>query len=72
MTDQVQDIPLAKIVRNPDQPRQNFPEDHIAGLAKSIAEKGLLQPILVRPLEDAKHLWIGRLHIHRGLRQKIR
>jgi ParB family chromosome partitioning protein len=35
---------------NPDQPRKQFTENELAELAESIAEKGLLQPILVRPL----------------------
>lgn len=35
------------------QPRQHFNDDSIAELAKSIAEHGLLQPILVRPKPDA-------------------
>lgn len=36
---------------NPDQPRKTFTEAELAELAESIAEKGLLQPILVRPLQ---------------------
>jgi ParB family chromosome partitioning protein len=36
---------------NPDQPRKTFTEAELAELVESIAEKGMLQPILVRPLE---------------------
>lgn len=46
----VQDIPLAQIVRNPKQPRETFPQDHIDRLAASIRKRGLLQPVLLRPL----------------------
>ncbi len=38
---------------SPLQPRRHFPEDEIEGLAKSIREKGILQPLLVRPLAEA-------------------
>jgi ParB family chromosome partitioning protein len=47
----VMSIPLSRVVRNEEQPRQTFPEDHIANLAASIRENGLLQPITVRPLD---------------------
>lgn len=46
------DIPLEKITRNPNQPRETFPEDHIRQLAASIKKRGLLQPIIVRPGEE--------------------
>lgn len=47
--DGVRDIPIELVHSNPDQPRQNFREDEIATLADSIRDKGILQPILVRP-----------------------
>ena len=34
---------------NPQQPRQNFDEQELNDLANSIREKGILQPIIVRP-----------------------
>ena len=42
-------LPIELIRRNPDQPRQFFDEAEIDSLAASIREKGILQPILVRP-----------------------
>jgi ParB family chromosome partitioning protein len=45
----VREIPIELIVRNPDQPRRNFDEAELEVLAGSVREKGLLQPILVRP-----------------------
>lgn len=42
-------IPLEKITRNPDQPRQTFEPRALADLAASIKENGLKQPITVRP-----------------------
>jgi ParB family chromosome partitioning protein len=41
--------PIELLVRNPDQPRRLFVEADIEELAASIREKGILQPILVRP-----------------------
>ncbi len=45
----VREIPIELIRRNPDQPRRRFAEAEIAELADSIREKGVLQPILLRP-----------------------
>ena len=47
------EIPIELIRRNPDQPRRRFGEAEIAELADSIREKGVLQPVLVRPAPDA-------------------
>jgi ParB family chromosome partitioning protein len=43
------EIPIELIARNPDQPRRLFAEAEIEELAASIREKGVLQPVLVRP-----------------------
>jgi ParB family chromosome partitioning protein len=51
--DGVREIPIELIHRNPEQPRQNFPEAEIGELADSIRDKGVLQPILVRPSRRA-------------------
>ncbi|MEK9596296.1 MAG: ParB/RepB/Spo0J family partition protein [Rhodospirillaceae bacterium] len=42
-------LPIDKIHANPKQPRQHFSEAALADLTASIAAKGILQPILVRP-----------------------
>ncbi|MCL2369084.1 MAG: ParB/RepB/Spo0J family partition protein [Alphaproteobacteria bacterium] len=44
----VRNIPIANIIPNPDQPRKTFTESELKDLTNSIAEKGVLQPILVR------------------------
>ena len=41
-------LPVASILPNPKQPRRTFPEAELDELARSIAENGLLQPLLVR------------------------
>ncbi|MDB5495914.1 MAG: parB, partial [Phenylobacterium sp.] len=43
------EIPIDLIHRNPEQPRTHFAEDELAELEASIRDKGVLQPILVRP-----------------------
>lgn len=45
----VREIPIELISANPDQPRRRFTETELSELTDSIAQKGLLQPILVRP-----------------------
>jgi ParB family chromosome partitioning protein len=48
------DLELSKLTPNPDQPRKVFSDAEIQVLADSIKEKELLQPILVKELEDGK------------------
>jgi ParB family chromosome partitioning protein len=47
-----QEIAIELIRRNPDQPRRVFGEDELDELAASIRQRGIIQPILVRPLPD--------------------
>lgn len=46
-------IPQEDIFPNPNQPRKYFDYTELEGLAQSIRENGLLQPITVRPREDS-------------------
>ena len=45
----LREIPVAEIHPNPDQPRKRFDEQALGSLADSIRERGVLQPIIVRP-----------------------
>lgn len=47
------EAPIELLRRNPDQPRRTFREDDLVELSNSIREKGILQPILVRPAPGA-------------------
>lgn len=47
--DGVREIPIELIHNNPEQPRKHFAEAELAELADSLRDKGVLQPILVRP-----------------------
>jgi ParB family chromosome partitioning protein len=57
--DSVRDVPIAQIRPNPAQPRQHFDEDALAELAESIRQHGVLQPILLRPVEGGYELIAG-------------
>ena len=48
----VQMLPVAAIHPHPGQPRRHFDEDALDDLAASIAARGLIQPIVVRPRSD--------------------
>ncbi len=69
----VQEIEIGRIRPNPNQPRVHFDEDSLAELAQSIAERGVLQPILLRPDGDGFQIIAGerrwraaqRVHLHR-------
>lgn len=51
----VSTLRVAEIEPNRDQPRKTFDDSAIAALADSIREHGMLQPILVRPLENGSY-----------------
>src|SRR4051812_42564492 len=46
---QLRDMPVGAIDPNPGQPRKNFDPATLQALADSIAETGVLQPVMVRP-----------------------
>ncbi|MGV6802052.1 MAG: ParB/RepB/Spo0J family partition protein [bacterium] len=58
-------IALIDIIPDPKQPRKSFDDEAIRELADSIREKGLLQPILVRPVADRE----GKYQIVAGERR---
>ena len=41
-------VPIDKIFPNPDQPRQHFSDSELNDLARSIEEKGIIQPLILR------------------------
>ncbi len=55
----VRGIEIGRIRPNPSQPRQIFDDEALAELAASIEERGVLQPILVRAVEDGYELIAG-------------
>jgi ParB family chromosome partitioning protein len=55
----VLDLPLDQIVPNPLQPRLTFDETALSQLAESIAQYGLLEPVVVTPAGDRWQLVAG-------------
>ncbi len=49
-------IPVGQITSDPANPRQNFEMAELDGLAQSIRERGLLQPIIVRQTSDDRYV----------------
>jgi ParB family chromosome partitioning protein len=48
--EELRHLPLGLIKPNRDQPRRSFDEEGLLALAESIRVRGVLQPVLVRPL----------------------
>ena len=55
----VREIAVGRIRPNPGQPRVQFDEESLDELARSIAERGVLQPILLRPAGDGFEIVAG-------------
>jgi ParB family chromosome partitioning protein len=53
------EVAIRDVISNPYQPRRSFDADGLRELAASIAEHGLLQPILVTPTDDGFQLVAG-------------
>jgi ParB family chromosome partitioning protein len=53
----VQRVPIESLKPNPDQPRKTFRQEDLEELTASIRDKGILQPILVRPQPGEEGAW---------------
>jgi len=51
----LREVPVGSISPNPHQPRAYFDEEALASLTASVAELGVLQPILVREVGDDRY-----------------
>jgi ParB family chromosome partitioning protein len=47
-------VPIEYLKPNPRNPRRNFSDAELDGLAESIKERGIIQPVVVRPVAGAK------------------
>ena len=54
-----QEIDISHIVPNPYQPREHFDEETLASLAASIAEVGVVQPVIVRKALEGYEIIAG-------------
>jgi ParB family transcriptional regulator, chromosome partitioning protein len=52
---ELRELPLDLIRPNPNQPRTRFDPASISSLAASIADAGMVQPLIVRPLGDGRY-----------------
>jgi len=48
-------LPVSAIEPHPEQPRRHFDEESLAELAASIAARGVIQPVIVRPLPGGRY-----------------
>ncbi|WP_171136645.1 MULTISPECIES: ParB/RepB/Spo0J family partition protein [unclassified Ruegeria] len=48
-------VPIEKLKANPNQPRRTFSQDQLDDLAASIKEKGIIQPLIVRAINDSEY-----------------
>jgi ParB family transcriptional regulator, chromosome partitioning protein len=53
--EELRQIPVQLIGPNPNQPRRHFDEESLTALAASLEERGVLQPVLVRPLPGGRY-----------------
>lgn len=56
---QIMEVSLDQIVPSPFQPRKRFNDEHLEELAQSIKEHGLIQPLVVRPVNGKFELIAG-------------
>ena len=52
---ELRDVAVELIAPNPSQPRRRFDEDALEALADSLRERGVLQPVLVRPRPGGRY-----------------
>ncbi|KIC27858.1 ParB/RepB/Spo0J family partition protein [Leisingera sp. ANG-M6] len=48
-------VPIENVIANPNQPRRQFLQEDLDDLTASIKEKGVLQPLIVRPRPGGKY-----------------
>jgi ParB family transcriptional regulator, chromosome partitioning protein len=53
--EELREVPVESISPNPRQPRRRFEEESLNALAGSLGERGVLQPVLVRPKPDGTY-----------------
>jgi ParB family chromosome partitioning protein len=53
--EELREIPVESISPNPKQPRRRFDEESLNILAGSLSDRGVLQPVLVRPRPDGRY-----------------
>ena len=57
-TNGLRELPIELVQSNTLNPRKVFNEEDLDDLVRSVAEKGILQPVVVRPIDDGQHYQI--------------
>jgi ParB family chromosome partitioning protein len=63
------DVPIELIRPSAGQPRKSFDDEALARLAESVAETGVVQPLVVQPLSDGRYELIAGERRWRAARQ---
>lgn len=66
------DVPAAKIHAGPFQPRQSFDDEALGELVDSIRERGIMQPLLVRPRGDGYEIIAGERRLRAARKAKLK
>jgi len=66
-TVEVINIPITKVAANPFQPRKTFSEEGLRELSTSIREFGVIQPLIVRQMEEGFELIAGERRLRASL-----
>jgi ParB family transcriptional regulator, chromosome partitioning protein len=61
----LRELSLQEVTPDPDQPRKTFDEEALQEIAQSIAEHGVIQPIIVTPM-DGKYIIVAGERRYRG------
>ena len=72
LSENVQTLPVEKIKVCSYQPRQDFNEEGLEELAQSIRQKGVLEPILVRPKGDFFEIVAGERRYRAALKANLK
>lgn len=66
--EQIYLLDIKKITHDPNQPRKEFDKDKLKELADDIKQNGLIQPIVVRKLDDGKYQIIAGERRYRAMK----
>ena len=69
---EISEIKLSLIEPNRNQPRKSFDPEKIDALAKSISEHGLIQPIIISPIEGGRYRIVAGERRWRAAKKKSR
>ncbi|MDD3972274.1 MAG: ParB/RepB/Spo0J family partition protein [Clostridia bacterium] len=69
---QLIELDIDKIQRDPKQPRKEFSKEELDELAESVREKGILQPILVRKTGDVYTIVAGERRFRAAKQEKLK